>query len=97
MHFETDKMKGLVDDLEPEDFRDNTIYESNYQLKRKIGRPQLTAARIVCSAHSKKVFFGQPDPLLIIEDACARLTLAQLEDLFDESVQEQHESQASLG
>jgi hypothetical protein len=39
IHFETDKMKGVVDGMDPEDFSDNTIYESNSQLKRKIAKP----------------------------------------------------------
>ena len=83
--------------MDPDDFKDNTVYESNRQLRRKIGRPQLTAARIVASTHSKKVFFGQPDPLLVIEDACARLSIKQLEDLFDRSLQGYHDTQEHMG
>jgi hypothetical protein len=38
IHFETDKMKNVVEDMNPEDFNDNTVYESNSKLKRKIGK-----------------------------------------------------------
>lgn len=79
-------MHGTGDDRDPDEYNDYTVYESNRSLRRKIGRPQLTAARIVCSTHQKKVFFGSPDPLLVIEDAAARLTLAELEDTFDASL-----------
>jgi hypothetical protein len=58
LHFETDKMKGIYTHLDEDDFKDCTIYESDYNLKRKIGKAQLTAGRMVCSHHSKKVFFG---------------------------------------
>jgi hypothetical protein len=68
-------MHGMFDDMDPEDFNDSTVYESDPALKRKMGRPQLTAGRIVSSQHSKKVFFGHPDPLLVIEDICARKSL----------------------
>ena len=79
LFFETDKMKGVVDDMNPEDFHDSTVYQIDAALKRKIGLPQMTAARISCSSHGKKAFFGAPSPLLVIEDTCARLTLEKLE------------------
>ena len=80
-------MRGIVEDMDPEDFGDNTVYESNKLLKRKIGRAQLTAGRIVSAQHGKKVFFGQPDPLLLMEDICARTSLKDLQDVFDNSLQ----------
>ena len=86
IHLETDKMHGLVEDIDPEDFHDLTVYESNEALKRKIGLPQLTAARMVCAQHGKKVFFGKPDPLLVIEDLCDRLTLRELQEIFDDVI-----------
>ena len=58
IHLETDKMYGLMDGADPEGFDDYTVYESDETLKRKIGLPQLTAARLICSQHRKKVFFG---------------------------------------
>ena len=32
-------MYGLYDGVDEDEFRDCTIYESDFQLKRKIGRP----------------------------------------------------------
>lgn len=29
IHFETDKMHGIIDDMDPQDFNDSTVYESN--------------------------------------------------------------------
>jgi hypothetical protein len=68
-------MKDEVDGLDPADYKDHTIYESNEFLRRKIAKPQLTAARIMCATHGKKVFFGQPSTLTLIEDICARSSL----------------------
>ena len=82
IHFETDKMKEEEPDIDPESYNDYTIYESNRKLKRKIAKPQLTASRIVCAQHSKKVFFGQPEPLLLMEDICSRTTLKELRETF---------------
>ena len=75
-------MKGVEEDMEPEEFNDYTVYQDDPFLKRKIGLPQMTAARIVSSHQNKKVFFGKPNSLLVIEDICARLTLSQLEEIF---------------
>lgn len=87
LFFETDKMKGEVEDMEPEDFHDHTVYQDDPGLKRKIALPQMTAARIVCSHHNKKAFFGAPCPFLLLEEACARLTLKELEDIFYQSLE----------
>lgn len=92
IHFETDKMKDAAENFDPENFNDFTVYESNASMKRKIGKPQLTTARIVCAQHGKKVFFGQPDPLILIEDICARNSIEELESAFYNSCQLYHDS-----
>ena len=97
IHFETDKMKGMYTHLNEDDFRDCTIYESDYLLKRKIGLPQLTAARMVCSHHAKKVFFGKPDSLLLIEEMCSRLSLKELQEIFESTIQEYNDTQNEMG
>lgn len=85
--FETDKMHGVVDGKDPDDFNDHTVYEHDPLLRRKIGLPQLTAGRIVSAQHNKKVFFGGVDPLLLIEDVCARLSLKEVQEIFDKTLQ----------
>lgn len=44
---ESDKLKALGYNLEEVDLRDFTVYENDSQMKRKIGLPQLTAARVL--------------------------------------------------
>lgn len=39
LFYETDKMKGIVEDMDPEDFNDYTVYQNDPGLKRKIGLP----------------------------------------------------------
>ena len=82
IHFETDKMLADSGGVAEEEFDDFTVYEVDTLLKRKIGLPQLTAARIMCSIQNKKVFFGAPDSIIAIEDLCARLSLEELEAVF---------------
>lgn len=57
----------------------------------------MTAARIVSSKQNKKVFFGKPNSLIVIEDICARLTLDQLEEMFYKCLQEYNYRQESDG
>jgi len=99
IHIATDELYGLDPQKvgTPDEADDYTLYESDDALKRKIGLPQLTAARIVCSMHNKKVFFGMPNPFLIIEELCGRLTLQELEDVLFSSMQTYHETQEELG
>ena len=46
----------------------------------------MTAGRVVGSHHQKRVYFGCPDQLLIFEDICARLSLKEMDDIFDETI-----------
>ncbi len=90
-------MYGIGENIDPEDYNDHTVYMADINLKRKIGLPQLTAGRIVCSHHQKRVYFGCPDQLLIFEDTCARLTLKEMEDVFDETLQIYNDKQNGRG
>ena len=79
-------MHGIYDGVDPEDFNDYTIYRADTQIKRKIGLPQLTAARMVSAQHGKKLFFGKPDPLVLLTQICETMTLQELEEIFEESM-----------
>ena len=83
--FETDKMHQ-IEGVNPEDYQDWTVYYHDQAHKAKVGLPQLTAARLACSQHNCQVFFGKPDPLLLMEDICARMTVEQMMEIFDESL-----------
>ena len=74
-----------------EESNDYTVYEADRQYKRKIIKPELSAAKFICSAHNKKLFFGSPNPLLMLEDLAYRLTLEELQEMFKESMQIYHE------
>lgn len=84
--FETDKMRG-IDGIDPSQYADWTVYQHDRVHKAKVGLPQLTAARQVCSHHNCQVFFGKPDPLLLMEEICARLTVDELMEIFDDCLQ----------
>jgi hypothetical protein len=43
--------------------------------KRKIVKPEISVAKFAVSGHNKKLFFGKPNPLLMIEDLAYRLSL----------------------
>lgn len=43
--------------------------------KRKMARPQLSVSKYAVTQMHKKLFFGSPDPLLLIEDLCETFTL----------------------
>lgn len=96
IHFETDKMYH-VKDIDPENYNDSTVYQSDHMLKRKIGLPQLTAARMICGQHDRKLFFGAPEPLLYMEHLCATVPLETLKQCFFEAIQTYHELQDRLG
>ena len=61
-----------------EDNNDYTVYEADRKLKRKIVKPEISVAKFACSTHNKKLFFGMANPLLLIEDLAARLSLEEL-------------------
>ncbi len=63
--------------------KDYRIYEADHSLKRKIWRPQLTAAKLQCSIYDRKLFFGKPDPLLELEQLSGTLSLQELRDIFN--------------
>ena len=65
-----------------EDQNDYTVYEADSQTKRKIAKPEMSIAKYACSGHNKKLFFGKPNPLLMIEDLAYRLSLQELEDIL---------------
>ena len=54
---------------------DYTVYEADSQTKRKNVKPEMSVAKYACSEHNKKLFFGKPNPLLILEDLAYRLSL----------------------
>jgi hypothetical protein len=70
------------------DEESDSLYESDDQLKRKIWRTQLSAARYQISAYGKKLFFGQPDPLLVIEHLSATITIDELKEIFYDCLDE---------
>ncbi len=74
-----------------EDANDYTVYEADKLYKRKIVKPEISVAKYACSAHNKKLFYGSPNPLLVIEDLAYRFSLEELQGMFDESVQTYHE------
>jgi hypothetical protein len=39
IYFETDKMYGVGENIDPEDYNDHTVYMADLNLKRKIGLP----------------------------------------------------------
>ena len=49
---------------------------------------QLTAARLQCSVYEKKLFFGKPCPLVMIEHIAASMELDELKQIFAESLNE---------
>ena len=42
----------------------------------------MSVAKYACSTPNKKLLFGKPNPLLVIEDLAYRLSLEELEDIF---------------
>lgn len=74
-----------------EESNDYTVYEADRSLKRKIVKPEMSVAKYACSSHNKKLFFGAPNPLLMLEDLAYRLTLKELEDVMSESMQMYHQ------
>lgn len=69
-----------------EESNDYTVYEADRLYKRKIVKPELSAAKYACSAHNKKLFFGGANPLLIIEDLAYRLSLEELQGILDDTI-----------
>lgn len=69
-----------------EESEDYTVYETDRLHKRKIVKPELSIAKYACSTSNKKLFFGSPNSLLLIEDLAYRLSLKELQDMFDECV-----------
>lgn len=74
-----------------EDAEDYTVYEADKSLRRKIVRPELTIAKYACSTPNKKLFFGHPNPLLLIEDLVYRLSLDELRDIYHDCLQTYNE------
>jgi hypothetical protein len=70
-----------------EDANDYTVYEADNLYKRKVVKPEISVAKFACSQHNKKLFFGRPNPLLLIEDLAYRLSLDTLKDMFAETLQ----------
>ena len=62
------------------------MYALDRKLKRKMWLAQLTAARLQCSMYEKKLFFGKPCPLVMIEHLAASLELDELRQMFNESL-----------
>lgn len=58
-----------------EEANDYTVYETDKSLKRKIAKPEISTAKFACSTPNKKLFFGMPNPLILIEDLAYNLTL----------------------
>jgi hypothetical protein len=52
-----------------------------------MAKPEMTIAKFACSTPNKKLFFGKPNPLLLIEDLAYRLTLKELEDIMGDAIQ----------
>ena len=69
-----------------EDQNDYTVYEADSVTKRKMAKPEMSIAKYACSGHNKKLFFGKPNPLLMIEDLAYRLSLQELEDILEETM-----------
>ncbi len=42
----------------------------------------MSVAKYAVSTPNKKLFFGKPNPLLLIEDLAYRLTLQELEEIL---------------
>jgi hypothetical protein len=47
----------------------------------------MSVAKYACSTPNKKLFFGKPNPLILIEDLAYRLTLKELEDIMGDVMQ----------
>lgn len=47
----------------------------------------MSIAKYACSTPNKKLFFGKPNPLLLIEDLAYRLSLQELEDILGDVMQ----------
>lgn len=73
-----------------EEAKDYTVYEADPQYKRKIAKPEISAAKYACSTHNKKLFFGKPNVLLLMEDIAARLSLEELKDIMNDCMQTYH-------
>lgn len=57
-----------------------------------MAKPEMSIAKYACSGHNKKLFFGKPNPLIMIEDLAYRLSLQELEDILEETMQIYHET-----
>ena len=57
---------------------DYTVFEIDHSYKRKLARPHISVARYVTTEFNKKLFFGSPNPLLLIEDLVYSLSLEDL-------------------
>ncbi len=47
----------------------------------------MSVAKYAVSTPNKKLFFGKPNPLLLIEDLAYRLTLQELEEILGDVMQ----------
>jgi len=55
----------------------------------------MTSARYQASEQGKKLFFGMPNPLLIIEHLAATLSLEELQEIFYDTIDD-YENGADL-
>ena len=54
---------------------DYTVFEVNKLLRRKMARPHLSVAKYATTEARKKLFFGKPNPMLVIEDLAYHMEL----------------------
>ena len=71
---------------EDEESNDYTVYEADSTYKRKIVHPEISVAKYACSEHNKKLFFGKPSHLLMLEEIAYRLSVDELRNIFKEVV-----------
>lgn len=65
----------------------DNLYEADPVTKRMLWRSQLTAARFQTSEQGKKVFFGQPPQLLVIEHLAFHMELDALRNVFADALE----------
>eukprot|EP00347_Sterkiella_histriomuscorum_P017245 403350129 len=76
----------------PGDIKENdyTVFEADSVLKRKCARPHLSVGKYACTEPNIKLFFGRPNPLLVLEDLAYNMDLQELKDIFLDITQQYH-------
>jgi len=67
-----------------DEFEDDSIFRAEHSLKRKIATPELSLAKVFDRKRARQLFFGDPNPMFVIEDIALSYSLEELQAIFFE-------------